>query len=377
MVRLQELSEVVKSVKYATWCKEHYHPNIDEKVLIRVTKEFDSRIVPNRIAAIIDTSLSFKCKAGTVYTLTGVYDKGTFEKPYYFNYSDILEYSVNPDKKGRTDGLNGTLVIQLKNGESYSTTNEAIAMKQILDKIMVLISTWDDLFDGREAGQIQKHGLTEKQLKKCHAIIHAASVAAGGVGTGLAQIPLSDNAIITPIQATMVSSLGLVFDIRLTEGAVKGIIGSMAAAFVGRSVSQVLVGWMPVIGNAINTATAAGITEAVGWAAVKHFAQLNEEDRAKYRVEGMKDGYAAASDEYEAKLKNQADLFIKQKNYAKEQRDQYEKLLSEYEAYIKNLEEQIETLKKAKGLEIPEYIIKTYKDMVSQYNILRDLKKCS
>ena len=35
--------------------------------------------------------------------------------------------------------------------------------------------------------------------------------------------------------------------------------------------SQVLVGWIPGIGNAINATTAAGITEAMGWLLAKEF----------------------------------------------------------------------------------------------------------
>lgn len=39
--------------------------------------------------------------------------------------------------------------------------------------------------------------------RKCHAIIHFASTAAGSAGTDLAQVPGSGNDIITPIQLTM------------------------------------------------------------------------------------------------------------------------------------------------------------------------------
>lgn len=38
--------------------------------------------------------------------------------------------------------------------------------------------------------------MTSEQEARCHAIIHIASAGAAGVGAGLAQIPLSDNAII-------------------------------------------------------------------------------------------------------------------------------------------------------------------------------------
>jgi len=105
--------------------------------------------------------------------------------------------------------------------------------------------------------------------EKCHAIIHTASAATAGVAAGLAQIPLTDGALIVPIQITMIVGLGKVFDVEITESVAKAVALSMAAMYVGRAISQVLVGWIPVLGNMVNSATAAGITEAMGWAVAK------------------------------------------------------------------------------------------------------------
>lgn len=52
----------------------------------------------------------------------------------------------------------------------------------------------------------------------------------------------------------------------------------MAAATVGRAVSQVLVGWIPGLGNAINASTAAALTESVGWLLAKEFASQSRAD---------------------------------------------------------------------------------------------------
>ena len=118
--------------------------------------------------------------------------------------------------------------------------------------------------------------MTSDQKSKCNAIIHTASVAAAGAGAGLAQIPGSDNAVITPIQLTMTISLGKVFDIDLSESAAKAALGSVAASTIGRTISQVLIGWIPGIGNAINATTAAGLTEAMGWALADDFSKQYE-----------------------------------------------------------------------------------------------------
>lgn len=121
------------------------------------------------------------------------------------------------------------------------------------------------------SNNISTAAMTADQRSKCHAIIHTASASAAAVGAGLAQLPGSDNAAITPIQLAMTVSLGAVFGIQLTQSAAAAL-ASVAAATVGRAVSQVLVGWIPFVGNAINASTAAALTESVGWLLAKEFA---------------------------------------------------------------------------------------------------------
>ena len=113
--------------------------------------------------------------------------------------------------------------------------------------------------------------MTNKERGLCNGIIHTSSAAAGVVGAGLAQVPTSDNLVITPIQLTMAVSLGKVFGISLDQSAAKAAIASAAAATVGRATSQVLVGWIPGVGNIINASTAAAITEAIGWIMANEF----------------------------------------------------------------------------------------------------------
>lgn len=113
--------------------------------------------------------------------------------------------------------------------------------------------------------------MKDDEQMKCHGIIHAASAAAGGVGAGLAQLPGSDNAFIIPIQIAMIISLGAVFGIKLDESAAKATLGTATATLVGRGISQVLLGWIPGFGNALNAATAAGVTETVGWVVANDF----------------------------------------------------------------------------------------------------------
>lgn len=113
--------------------------------------------------------------------------------------------------------------------------------------------------------------MTFEQTIKCNMIIHAASIAAGAVGAGLAQVPCGDNAIITPIQIGMIISLGKVFNRQVSESAAMSSILSITAYTIGRGASQVLIGWIPGAGNLTNAATAASITEAIGWLIAEEF----------------------------------------------------------------------------------------------------------
>lgn len=159
--------------------------------------------------------------------------------------------------------------------------------------------------------------LTNEQNAKCHAIIHGASAAAAGVGAGLAQIPLSDNAVITPIQIGMIISLGAVLDIQLSNSAATSILATVATGVIGRGVAQVLVGWIPGLGNTINASTAAAVTEAVGWSTVKYFENLSEEEIKKYNS-AKEEGRQEAKAEFDIKLKEINEQFRKVREILKE-----------------------------------------------------------
>lgn len=135
--------------------------------------------------------------------------------------------------------------------------------------------------------------MDENKDVKCHAIIHTASVATGGVGAGLAQLPLADAIPIMTLQVGMIVSIAHVYNIELTEGAAKGLIAGFAGTTLGRNIAGVLVGWVPGLGNIMKASTAATLTEAIGWSAVNHFENIIKEkkdEREKGYKTGVKEG---------------------------------------------------------------------------------------
>ncbi len=181
---------------------------------------------------------------------------------------------------------------------------------------------------------------------KCNGIIHGASVAAGGVGAAGAQIPVADNAVITPIQIGMIIALAKVFDRNLTKEAALGVLKGAGAAFIGRGVSQVLIGWVPGLGNAINTATAAGLTEAIGWMSVTQF--YDEWLKEGHSPDDLPNSFSEEAeitpeddtDEIRADLCNRADQFINGEKDAKgKDKSEFNSLLSEIEEELSKIPE--------------------------------------
>ncbi|MDT2827138.1 MAG: hypothetical protein ACTJHK_03195 [Enterococcus viikkiensis] len=118
--------------------------------------------------------------------------------------------------------------------------------------------------------------MNKTQRKKSHLIIHSAASAAAGVGAGMAQLPLSDAAVLVPIQTAMVIALGKVFHVKLDEGAAKALATQFLAQKAGQMTSRFLIGKIPVAGNILNSSTAAVITESYGWMIANEFAQEYE-----------------------------------------------------------------------------------------------------
>jgi len=114
--------------------------------------------------------------------------------------------------------------------------------------------------------------MTPAQRKKVHSIIHASSASAAAVGGGLANIPGSDSPVLIAIQTGMIISIGAVFKQKLTESISKTLLADFLGATIGKTIANVLTGWIPGVGNGINAATAASITELIGWTIANDFA---------------------------------------------------------------------------------------------------------
>ncbi len=121
---------------------------------------------------------------------------------------------------------------------------------------------------------IQKANIQKRKqamIEKCKTIIHVASGATGAAG--LIPIPFSDALAIAPIQAGMIykmnDAFGMDLDKSVGASLVAGLLGVTAVAQVGRTLVNGLLKFIPVVGSVAGGATAAVITEGIGFAYLK------------------------------------------------------------------------------------------------------------
>ncbi|TPH79187.1 DUF697 domain-containing protein [Helicobacter pylori] len=135
------------------------------------------------------------------------------------------------------------------------------------------------LIDARKNKQnhflsIQKANIQKRKqvmIEECKTIIHVASGAAGA--TGLIPIPFSDAFAIAPIQAGMIYKMNDAFGIDLDKSVgaslIAGLLSVTAVAQVGRTLVNGFLKFIPIVGSVAGGATAAVITEGIGFAYLK------------------------------------------------------------------------------------------------------------
>ena len=118
--------------------------------------------------------------------------------------------------------------------------------------------------------------MTFGQKIAVNAIIHPASLAAAGVGAGLAQIPAGDCIPLIGIQTVMIITIGKAFGKELDETAGRAAASAGVAKTIGKAVAKVAagkvaIGLIPIVGNVTNAAIAFALTQMVGWEAAWQF----------------------------------------------------------------------------------------------------------
>lgn len=251
---------------------EYYgHEDIDKEMFEKLCKGFTYNLDYNKIISFFDISRKKTFDKGLLFVLTGFYVSGIMGRVFYINYVDIEELNV-VIKKGKREN-NANLSIRFNDGHEIIISAKEYSKQglyEALNELKEKTRSWDDIISFQPTGEIGKLKLTPQEEKECKDIIHKAALECGA-GAGVLHVPIADNAAIAPIQIKMIIELGKTFGVEVNEALAKELLSSAVALLVGRNAVNVLVGWIPGVGNAISAVTALGITEGVGWMAVGHF----------------------------------------------------------------------------------------------------------
>ena len=135
----------------------------------------------------------------------------------------------------------------------------------------------DAFMEAQRVDREAKIAAVRDKRGRAKAIIAAAAAAAAAAGA--IPIPLSDAAIIVPIQIGMIGSLAGLYGLR--EEAIKQSAWPFVAKLVGIFAASTLLKLVPGLGSAVNATVAATITGAMGTYVRNRF-----EDYAAAKIEG-------------------------------------------------------------------------------------------
>lgn len=138
---------------------------------------------------------------------------------------------------------------------------------------------------------IQRVKIQERKqamIEECKTIIHVASGLAGAAGAS--PIPFSDMPLIASIQTGMIYEMNDAFEVSLGKSAaptfITGILGVTAVAQVGRTLVNGFLKFIPVVGSVAGGATAAVITEGIGFAYLKVLEKCFNDETGEVNLPG-------------------------------------------------------------------------------------------
>ncbi|EMH11907.1 hypothetical protein HMPREF1410_00055 [Helicobacter pylori GAM249T] len=139
--------------------------------------------------------------------------------------------------------------------------------------------------------RVQKIKIQERKqamIAKSKKIIHVASGLAGAAG--LIPIPFSDALAIAPIQTGMIykmnDAFGMDLDKSVGASLVAGLLSVTAVAQVGRTLVSGFLKFIPVVGSVAGGATAAVITEGIGFAYLKVLEKCFNDETGEVNLPG-------------------------------------------------------------------------------------------
>ncbi len=137
---------------------------------------------------------------------------------------------------------------------------------------------------------IQKANIQKRKqamIEECKTIIHVASSTAGAAG--VSPIPFSDMPLIAGVQTGMIYEMNDVFEVSLRKSAaptfITGILGVTAIGQGARAFVN-MIKFVPGLGSVAGVATAAAITEGIGFAYLKVLEKCFNDETGEVNLPG-------------------------------------------------------------------------------------------
>jgi small GTP-binding protein len=137
----------------------------------------------------------------------------------------------------------------------------------------------------------------EIKEKRAREIMYIAAAAAAAAA--ISPIPVSDIAIITPIQITMVLTIAWLYVGEITFERAKELLAVVGGGVALRYAYQAIVSFLPVVGQIVGPVIAFGSTIALGEAAILYF-----KSGGKVTKEEINEAYKRAKEKAEKEFKN-------------------------------------------------------------------------
>ena len=179
-------------------------PNIPEKYLNNAVLSIsESKVDPDFVIAVLDTSLLNSCKAGVLFTGDSLFFKGSFGSSIQIKYEDISSAKEIIKKEKKDDGSVielKSLVILGKDGSELYNDYDIYDLK-LLAKIITEIIEEGSSADSEDGGEIFKNTNQVLPLSDCESVIKQAYIKI------ICNYALSDDGIIDPREYSEIYSI--------------------------------------------------------------------------------------------------------------------------------------------------------------------------
>lgn len=204
-------------------------------------------------------------------------------KQAFFNKADRAEKKEKRKNKKRNKKIQKQANRQIQEDAEFTSFFSEVLSKFPVKTAQAILGTYDKTKGTAEKVLAKSRsqfnhvfdeflvGVDVETRKKCHSIIHAASLSAAIIGCS--PIPFSDAFLLVPVQLTMMSRLHKLFGQSWAEGMGKSLSKELVVVGLGRSAVGNIMKFIPAVGTvagaAVNATVASAITESLGWVTVK------------------------------------------------------------------------------------------------------------